>query len=1144
MTKLAIGALVDGRFKVKSEVSKGGTTTVYRALDLESEQPVALKVFDRDQHLPEIEAELFRREVGALTELKHPNIVRIVASAVGDETLPAYIALEWVDRDLIAERDAKRNPAFDGWDDYLDLIGLPLLEALAFAHQRGCAHRDLKPANVLIDAEGCPRLADFGISKLKRDLQPRVTLRDFSSKPFSPPEADLSGRVYSRDVFGFAALTTWVLSEAPPTDYATLIGAARTLDIPEEPRRVLCACLSEDTRLRPESALPLLDSLKSIHAARKRLMECGPTPVVVLSFVTKAREVIALHRGLRSNDRAGLYAFVEADLRESTCVSVFRPSAGNASAEGHFVLYGGEFSYHIAPSHDEHGMVVLSALASSPELHVKSKSHATPCHIKFRASKVPGALTAADAVTALHAAVSATQDSNAGPVEALVAGWARTLEAREAFAKDSVPPFSYQAVERSSDLVTLITAASIENVAIEQPWRIESDSGQFIRGEVFRLAPGRVTLLLRDGSAQAVPEAGVARIDITALRGALSRQRSALDLIKSRSALRADLGELLYQPRRAVPPVSVVTESAAQVGLDESQHKAFSSALGTSDFLLVQGPPGTGKTRFISRLINEEIRRNPRCRILLTSQTHVAIDNALESLHKANPELKLLRVSRRGSSRVAKTSDPFMIEAQMDRWAAEVRERCSTDLKQWCAEHGLKYGEVLMGMRLRQIVAGRLRVEGLRSQLEDLTPQSQSSALLSGSTRTFEIDSVVEARQDELRASLQAEKAELASNYAWLRKALTASGREVEAITSQELTALAEKYMPAGPLAHDTIKRIQMQADWLKRFGGDDSFTELLCNNVNVVAATCLGLSQVEVDSALKFDLCIMDEAGKAHATEAAVPLVRAKRWVLVGDPKQLPPFEDEALRSEQYRDRFEITDECVEPLFDRLWRASPATNRLTLRKQYRMVAPIGSMVTECFYPDEGLENAGSPIDKTLEGVFGCSLCWLSTHQLPDRGEERSGTSFVNPCEVRRVLEILGDLQHALDGSDRKVDVLCISGYVAQVNAIERHLHSDRPNFPNLQIECNTVDAVQGREGSVVIFSVVRSNPTGAGGFLREFRRVNVALSRAKDVLAIVGDHRFVEGAQDLGPLQRVLAYIMRSPDGAQVQSFEPKGGA
>jgi hypothetical protein len=1141
MPKLAIGAHVDGRFKIKNEVSQGGTTTVYRALDFVSEQAVALKVFDRDRHLPEIEAEFFRREVSALAELKHPNIVRIVASALGTETVPAYIALEWIDRDLITERNSKKNPAFDGWDGFFELVGAPLLEALAFAHQRGCAHRDLKPANVLVDTDGSPRLADFGISKLKRDLQPRVTLQNFASKPFSPPETDTGERLYSRDVFGFAALTTWALSDQQPTDYATLIHCAETLDIPEEPRSILRSCLDQDAKLRPESALPLLHTLKAIHAKRKHVWDARNAPIIVLGVVQKAREAIAIRRGIQATDRAALQQFVEADLRDSPCVGVFKPAPGQPPAEGHFVLHGGEFSYHLAPSHDGSGMSILNIRANEPEAHVRYKSQATACPIKFKTSNVPGSISSSEAVEALHAIVSATGLSEVDPVESLINGWGRTLEARETFAIESVPPIKYKGVERSAGLVTLLTGSSIQNVSIDQPWRIDNEGGRPLRGEVFHFSPGKVTLLLRDGRAEAVPESGVAKIDVTALRGALGRQRTALDALKSRSALRSDLGELLYQPKRATAPASIVVGSADAVGLDESQFKAFTAALGTQDFLLVQGPPGTGKTRFISRLISEEIRRNPRSRILLTSQTHVAIDNALDALHKANPNLQLLRVSRRGSSRVAQTSDPFLVDAQMDRWTTEVKEKCTENFMKWCAEQGLNHSEVRAGVALRQIVAARTKIEALRTELRTLETSNASVQPTSGTSGSREIDPAFEARRDEVRDSLEAEKVYLETEYEWLRKALKSTASKLEATPTPELSALADKYIPASDLAYATIDRILLQMDWVRRFGRDDSFVELLCSNVNVVAATCLGLSQVEADAALKFDLCIMDEAGKAHSTEAVVPLVRARRWVLVGDPKQLPPFEDEALRSDQYRERFEITDEAVEPLFDRLWRACPPANRLTLRKQYRMVAPIGSMVSECFYPDEELENAERPIDKLLEGVLGCSLCWLSTHRLADRAEVRAGTSFVNPCEVQRVLDVLGDIQHALDGSDRIVDVLCISGYGAQVQSIEKHLHTERPNFPNLRIECNTVDAVQGREASVVIFSVVRSNSTGLSGFLREFRRANVALSRAKDVLAIIGDHDFVARAHDLGPLQRVLGYIQKFPDSVQIQSFEPK---
>ena len=98
-------------------------------------------------------------------------------------------------------------------------------------------------------------------------------------------------------------------------------------------------------------------------------------------------------------------------------------------------------------------------------------------------------------------------------------------------------------------------------------------------------------------------------------------------------------------------------------------------------------------------------------------------------------------------------------------------------------------------------------------------------------------------------------------------------------------------------------------------------------------------------------------------------------------------------------------------------------------------------------------------------------------------------------------------------------------------------------NFPNLNIEVNTIDSVQGREADVVIFSVVRSNPKGNAGFLKEFRRVNVALSRAREVLIIIGDHSFVETARSLDTLQKVLYYIKDKPKGVGLLSFLKSGG-
>jgi superfamily I DNA and/or RNA helicase len=140
---------------------------------------------------------------------------------------------------------------------------------------------------------------------------------------------------------------------------------------------------------------------------------------------------------------------------------------------------------------------------------------------------------------------------------------------------------------------------------------------------------------------------------------------------------------------------------------------------------------------------------------------------------------------------------------------------------------------------------------------------------------------------------------------------------------------------------------------------------------------------------------------------------------------------------------------------------------------------------------------------------------------------------------VDKVLDLLGDVEADLAVADRVASVLCLSGYGAQVQAIERAIRNDRQGFPHLRIECNTVDAVQGREAKVVIFSVTRSNPRQEAGFLKEFRRMNVALSRARELLVIVGDERFVAGSPGLEALQRVLEYIKRKPSGCDIQQFE-----
>ena len=184
---------------------------------------------------------------------------------------------------------------------------------------------------------------------------------------------------------------------------------------------------------------------------------------------------------------------------------------------------------------------------------------------------------------------------------------------------------------------------------LEQPRVVEAERNRF-PGEVYEVAGGKVVLNCPRGDLAKFPRAGRARFDTRAADIAIDRQRFAVEAIRTGGAMRGDLRSLLLDPGTVRPPAGDVGEFKLDAGsLDPSRREAVTAALGTRDMLLVQRPPGTGKTRFIAHLIRETLARDPRARVLLTSQTHVAIDNALERLADAATGLRLLRIARPGT---------------------------------------------------------------------------------------------------------------------------------------------------------------------------------------------------------------------------------------------------------------------------------------------------------------------------------------------------------------------------------------------------------------------------------------------------------------------------------------------------------------
>lgn len=1144
MLKYKQGQVIDDRFSIMKEIaSQGGMTTVYKAFDLQTEVTVALKAFDRGNYIPEIEKESFRREVAALTELKHPNIVKIIASSIGTEQMPAYIGLEWMENDLISEREQKSNELFKDWNSFIEGVGIPLAEALSFAHQRDCVHRDIKPANILRNTSQTLKLADFGVSKLRRDLQSRSTLKDFASRPFTPPETDTGINLFSRDVFGFGAICVWALSNKSISEYKELWDYSDKLDISNEARDWLQSCININPKKRPANGQIMLHQLVAINSTTAAGNKAIKIKQINLDITEQARERLALLRGTPVNQIAEMNHYINIDLRDSP--SLTSDKTGGAQSAKRFNLYGGEVLYHIAPGINKPGMTIVGVDIHDASKHIKRKNEALKCDIRFQTGNSPGALSTDQAIIALTTAVNPTENIDEPAINLLVKGWQNTLDALEAYAKEAVPPIRYYKAERNGSTVTLYTEESLENVTLDQTWVINLNENIMIFGEVIEIKYNNFTLHVQRKYKVNIPDAGLATLDLSADIKGWGRQRTALESIIKRTTVRANIGDLIFQPKLLAAPINAECGTEESNSLDYSQFKAFTAAIGTSDFLLVQGPPGTGKTRLISKLITEEVKRNPNIRILLTSQTNVAIDNALEKVHLEEPQIRLLRVSRPDSPRVSDYSKRFLIGSLLKNWETEIKNLTDDAFKKWAKINEINLNKIVICVKLQLILFLRTESTKIRNELKDLQTErdSSNSTGVNEKNKITETDFTFARLENECRDKLDSNLNQIETQYELLERALGEAGKKIRKASDLDIEQIINNNFEAGDKRSQAEAKVKLLTEWQQRFGRDDSFEELLCADVSVVAATCLGLSQIDKELKLKFDLCIMDEAGKANSTEALVPLCRAHRWVMVGDPKQLPPFEHEALKDASYKKRFSINEESLEPLFDRLWLRAPEANKVVLKKQYRMVAPIGSLVSECFY-DGVLENSERPIDETLQSVLGHSVIWLSTNELPDRNEVMARKSLINTCEIEKIFEVLELFQRTLSGSTKIVNVLCISGYAAQVSAIDQRLtRGQYKNFPNLNLEVNTIDSVQGREADVVIFSVVRSNPKGNAGFLKEFRRVNVALSRAREVLIIIGDHSFVETATSLDTLQKVLYYIKNKHKGVGLVSFLKSGG-
>ncbi|MBD5277705.1 MAG: AAA family ATPase [Bacteroides sp.] len=306
---------------------------------------------------------------------------------------------------------------------------------------------------------------------------------------------------------------------------------------------------------------------------------------------------------------------------------------------------------------------------------------------------------------------------------------------------------------------------------------------------------------------------------------------------------------------------------------------------------------------------------------------------------------------------------------------------------------------------------------------------------------------------------------------------------------------------------HQKMDRLRSRAVELEIRINQDLF-----NSAHVIASTLVGSASKLLDG-MKFSTLFIDEAAQALEAACWIPIRRAGRVVLAGDHCQLPP----TVKSyEALKQGLGVS------LMERLVENHPEAVSL-LKMQYRMNEGIMRFPNEWFYggsmlaaPDvrhRGILDLDSPIDwiDTSGAVMAYDEDTSAESEATSFRESLAGEShgrinrdeaLLSVLTLRNYIEKIGRQRFL----DERIDVGLISPYRAQVQYL-RGLIKRTPFFKPFRhlISVNTVDGFQGQERDVIVISLVRSNDDGNIGFLRDLRRMNVAMTRARMKLIIIG---------------------------------------
>ncbi len=612
--------------------------------------------------------------------------------------------------------------------------------------------------------------------------------------------------------------------------------------------------------------------------------------------------------------------------------------------------------------------------------------------------------------------------------------------------------------------------------------------------------------------------------DITGDLEKITRLKKSFSAISSGKGLQnSNLSEFIFDASKAKPIQDIdsytntqsdfykdVNDNLLNTKVNESQKQAIIKTLLAEDLALIQGPPGTGKSTAIAEIIWQHIRiglrdKKPQ-RILLTSETNLAVDNAIARVVNSTHNLvKPIRIG--GEEKLEMEGKQFNIDT----------------LKQWIETGSLSY-----------------------SDTEDDSDDEQEDNI----SQKIILDNWLS------NISNRIDKSQMSKDvYELWKNILNNPTKETRQI-------VFDKYIHNCNVVGATCSSIGDRSTKGAPTGFFRTYCELFGNVQNKTNKD--GKNVSTYNGTIRFETVIQDESSKATPAELSLPLIYGKKNIIIGDHRQLPPLLDKeeflstlkflSNKTDDKKRLHEIQKlqmfvekhfkEMEISHFQRLFESIHDSLKGVFNTQYRMHPAINEVIKQFYTKDGGLEcgldisqvedsNISNPQSRyhglDIDGFITPEkhVLWIDT-KAP---EMLVGTSRVNYGEVEAINKILDKLHQsdcfynyqALWENDEDKQIGLISFYGKQLKLL-REL---RKQYRAIPIRISTVDRFQGMERNIIIVSMVRSNCIISDksqradyelypnlgfaeqkdlGFAKSPNRLNVALSRAKRLLIIVGN--------------------------------------